>query len=552
MLKSLTIKNYAIIDQLQFTPGPGLNVLTGETGAGKSILLGALALVLGNRADLNVLRDSDKKCVVEADFDISKYGLEEFFNEQDLDYFPILTVRREILPAGKSRAFVNDTPVRLDILNRLTSHLVDLHQQFASLDLYQKNYQLSLLDAMADNAIIRKNYSHLFQKWKQSNNSLNELMEVEKEAAMEQDFIRFQYDEINELNPQTGELEEMESQLSTLENFEAIKLALSKIDSVIESGPSSVDTQLGDLLRELHSLSDLSKQISDFTTRLESVKVELHEISREANLLNDQLEYQPEELEIIKNRLDEMNRLLKKHRLETPEQLIELSQELEERLKKYSSVADEIGKLKEERDEFFKALRKEGNALSDSREKAARKIEEETGHVLKDLAMPNARLKVELSANEEPQSDGLDRVSLLFSANKGMGFRDLKEVASGGEISRLNLAIKSLIAGKMQLPTLIFDEIDSGVSGDVALRMGRILRKTALSHQLIVITHSPQVAACGQTHFYIHKSNEEEKTSTRLRQLENEDRMHHVAVMLSSDPPGAAAIENAKELLQTK
>lgn len=552
MLKSLTIKNYAIIDHLNFNPGEGLNVLTGETGAGKSILLGALGLVLGNRADLNVLRDPEKKCVVEADFDISKYDLKDFFLEQDLDFHPILTVRREILPVGKSRAFVNDSPVRLDLLNRLTTHLVDLHQQFASLDIYRRNYQLSLLDAMAENRSIRRRYSEFFQKWQESRSKLEELMEVEREAGMEQDFIRFQFDEINELNPQAGELEELESQLSMLENFENIKLGLSRIDSTIEGSPNSLEILISDLLRELQPLSHFSKEISDFTQRLQSVRIELSEISREANMLNDQLEYQPEELGMLKNRLDEMNRLLKKHRLDTSEQLIELSRDLEERLKKYSSVADEIEDLKSESDELFKTLRKEGKELSDSRAKAARKIEEEACRILKDLAMPNARLKIELSESDEPQPDGLDRVRLMFSANKGMGFRDLKEVASGGEISRLNLAIKSLIAGKIQLPTLIFDEIDSGVSGDVALRMGRIMKKTALSHQLIVITHSPQVAACAQTHFYIHKSNEEEKTSTRLRQLKEEDRMHYVAVMLSSDPPGAAAVENARELLQTK
>ncbi|TVR81242.1 MAG: DNA repair protein RecN [Saprospirales bacterium] len=552
MLKSLTIKNYAIIDHLNFNPGEGLNVLTGETGAGKSILLGALGLVLGNRADLNVLRDPEKKCVVEADFDISKYDLKDFFLEQDLDFHPILTVRREILPVGKSRAFVNDSPVRLDLLNRLTTHLVDLHQQFASLDIYRRNYQLSLLDAMAENRSIRRRYSDFFQKWQESRSKLEELMEVEREAGMEQDFIRFQFEEINELNPQAGELEELESQLSMLENFENIKLGLSRIDSTIEGSPNSLEILISDLLRELQPLSHCSKEISDFTQRLQSVRIELSEISREANMLNDQLEYQPEELGMLKNRLDEMNRLLKKHRLDTSEQLIELSRDLEERLKKYSSVADEIEDLKSESDELFKTLRKEGKELSDSRAKAARKIEEEACRILKDLAMPNARLKIELSESDEPQPDGLDRVRLMFSANKGMGFRDLKEVASGGEISRLNLAIKSLIAGKIQLPTLIFDEIDSGVSGDVALRMGRIMKKTALSHQLIVITHSPQVAACAQTHFYIHKSNEEEKTSTRLRQLKEEDRMHYVAVMLSSDPPGAAAVENARELLQTK
>nr|MBS0037963.1 DNA repair protein RecN [Saprospiraceae bacterium] len=549
MLSNLSIQNYAIIEQIDFRPGNGLNVITGETGAGKSILLGALGLILGNRADMGVLKKADKKCVIEAVFQIEAYNLRPFFEERDLDYYPELIVRREILPAGKSRAFINDTPARLSDLSDLASHLVDLHQQFSSLDIYQKNYQLELLDAMAENQKIKQNYQAAYSQWVKTGTELENLRITEREANKEFDFLQFQFSELEEAELEAGELEGLEDELSLLENFGDIKSALVKMVGVLEENQSSINEQLQELSREIGGLAQVNSSCKGLSDRLEAAYIELQDVAQEATSLNEDLEFDPDRMELLTNRLDNLYRLQKKHGLETVEELIDLKEELDQKLQEFGSLSDKIEKLEKRETELRKTAVEIAARLTESRKSAAQTIQKLCGKMLGELSMPHAVLNIELTGMDEPGSEGMDEVKFLFSANKGMEFKDLRRVASGGEVSRLNLAIKSIIAGKMHLPTLIFDEIDSGVSGDVALKMGRILQKTAENHQIIVITHSPQVAARGMKHFFIHKTTLKDSTQTQLKILEDQNRINHIAVMLSSDPPTAAAIENAKELI---
>lgn len=552
MLKQLAIRNYAIIEEVDFHPGAGLNVITGETGAGKSILLGALGLILGQRADHGVLKDGDKKCTVEAVFDIGDYGLKPFFEERDLDYADDLLIRREILPAGKSRAFINDTPARLADLQDLSAFLVDLHQQFSALDIYRKQYQLELLDAMSEDQHFLNQYRKLFSDWKKIKQELDQTLEKEAEATKEFDFLSFQFEELDSADLQADEREELEGELSSLENFEEIKEALNLTENTLEGDQHSVNEQIKDLVKSLSRLGDYNHSCRDLGQRLDSVQIELEDIARTAAALNDQMEFEPARLEFLRNRIDLLFRLMKKHHLDSTQDLIILREKMAEKLREYSSMSERIDHLKSKESEFKKNLESVGLKLSEARKKAAEKLQEQSMKRLESLSMPYARLKIELSRLKEPSENGLDEVVFLFSANKGMDFRDLRQVASGGEVSRLNLSIKSAIAGKMKLPTLIFDEIDSGVSGDVALKMGKIMKQTAAKHQIIVITHSPQVAACGERHFFIHKTTQEESTKTHLKSLSKEDRINHIAVMLSADPPTTAAIENAKELINLK
>ena len=552
MLKHLAVRNYAIIEKVDFFPGKGLNVITGETGAGKSILLGALGLILGQRADHSVLKDKGKKGTVEAIFEIGEYALQPFFEEKDLDYSDELIVRREILPAGKSRAFINDTPARVADLQDLSSYLVDLHQQFSGLDIYRKNYQLELLDAMSEDEDSLNAYQSLFSSWKKIRIELDATSEKEAEATKEFDFLSFQHEELESADLQENELAELEEELSSLENFEEIKDAFTALENELEGEQYGVNERLKELVRRLSRLGDFNLSCKELGQRLESVQIELEDISREASMINDDLEFEPGRLEVVRSRIDLLYRLLKKHQLEETHELITLRDAMSEKLKEYSSMSDKIAGLKTEEEKLKKQLTTAGEKLTKVRVQAAENLQKQSMQRLEQLSMPHARLKIDLSPLKEPAETGLDEVTFLFSANKGMDFKDLKQVASGGEVSRLNLSIKSVIAGKMQLPTLIFDEIDSGVSGDVALKMGKIMKTTAGKHQIIVITHSPQVAACGEQHYFIHKTTQGENTITNLKSLTKEERINHIAVMLSSDPPSSAAIENAKELINLK
>ena len=550
MLTSLSIRNYAIIEEIDFHPERGLNVITGETGAGKSILLGALGLVLGNRADLGVLKKSDEKCIVEGIFQIEGYGLKSFFDERDLDYSEELILRREILPAGKSRAFINDTPVRLSDITDLAASLVDLHQQFSSLDIYQKNYQLSLLDAMADNHKIRDRYRTIFSSWNKLRTQLEDLREKERQSSQELDFFQFQFDELEEAGLEAGEQKLLEEELASLENYGDIKSALHKVSVTLENESSGITERMEELIRELEALASVHGGCKTLSERLEQTHIELRDIAGEAMGINDDLEFDPNRAEFLNNRLDSLYRLQKKHGLESVEELIELRENLDEKIRDYSSLGDRILELEKSEASLRESAQEKAAELTETRISAAEEMERLCGDLLEQLSMPHANLKIELESEGDLFPEGRDRVRFLFSANKGMEFRDLRQVASGGEVSRLNLAIKSIIAGRMHLPTLIFDEIDSGVSGDVALKMGRILKKIAKDHQVVVITHSPQVAAGGKKHFYIHKTNDGNSTATRLEVLGDDKRIAHIAVMLSSDPPGSAAIENAKELIK--
>lgn len=549
MLKSLSIKNYAIIENLTFEPGNTLNVITGETGAGKSILLGALGLVLGNRAELDVLKDKSKKCVVEAVFDIEKYGLKPFFEHHELDFHPHLIVRREILPAGKSRAFVNDTPAKLDVLQKLSALLVDLHQQFSSLDIYQSSYQLNLLDAMAENRKLFEEYQKVWTQWMATNKELQELIRQEEEATKEYDFLEFQYKELEEAKIEEGEVGSLEEELKSLDNFGLIKESMAQVINILEEGDRPINDQINNLAAAVNQSAEVHADCKKIGERLNGVAIELEDLVREVAVINENLEFDPDRLEFLNNRLDTLYRLQKKHQLNSSEELIQLMNELEQKLEAYNSIADRINELEQEAKELKSEVIERGGRLTKSRINAAGKLEKQCMEILRNLSMPHARLKIGMVQRQNPGADGMDELRFLFSANKGVDFKDLRDVASGGEISRLNLAIKSIIAGKIHLPTLIFDEIDSGVGGDVALKMGRILNQTARDHQIVVITHSPQVAASGSNHFFIHKTTQGNVTRTHLRKLEGEDRLHHIAVMLSTEPPTEAALANAKELI---
>jgi DNA repair protein RecN (Recombination protein N) len=550
MLQHLSVQNYALIDQLEIDFSGGLTIITGETGAGKSILLGALGLIAGNRSDAQALQDKTKKCVIEATFNIKEYALNSFFDFQELDYEEITTIRREINPEGKSRAFINDTPVTLSQLKELTERLIDIHSQHQTLTLNGSEFQLSVVDAFAQHTDLLKQYSADFKQFKLIEKKLNELLEKEIQGKKDLDYFQFQFNELEEADLKAGKQTEWEQELEALNNAEDIKLHLSKASFGLSGGEQNILLSLNEIKTILAPFTKFKAELNELNSRVTSAYIELKDISNELENMEQDIVYDPKRIEELTTRLDVIYRLQQKHQVKTIEELIEIKEELNSKLFSFSSLESEIEKVKKELQQYTDKLAKNSKKISDNRKKVIPKIEKELASLLSLLSMPNAQLKVEQTELDSFAMNGMDKVCFLFSANKGSDFKELNKVASGGELSRLMLSIKSSLAKLTALPTIIFDEIDTGVSGDVADKIGIIMDQMASSIQVITITHLPQIASKGGSHLFVYKADKNNKTYSSIKKLTQDERIQEVAKMLSTGNPTTAAINNAKELLK--
>lgn len=552
MVQRLHIRNYAIIEELQLEFAEGLSIITGETGAGKSIVLGALSLILGGRADTKTLFDETQKCIIEGRFSIKSYDLRQFFEDNDLDYDDELIVRREITPSGKSRAFVNDTPANLKVLQQLGNTLIDLHQQFDTLYINNPDFQLELLDALAGQREEVKAYRQAYTELQTVRRRLRQLDEEQAQARREQEFLEFQVNEFDEAALMEDEQDELEGERHRLSNADEIKQLTSGAFHFLTEDENSVSNQLMGISQRLTPLAAGDPKLKNLYDRFESIRLELEEISGDLESFGDETEVNPERLEEVEERLNMVYRLQNKHSVSTVGELLAIYEELSGRLGHFADLGGEIEKLSVKAEKLTKGLLKMGASLRKGRQKVAPEFTKEVQSQLAELSMENARLAVDFQPLDEPGPSGLDKVQVLFSANKGGQLQTIKAAASGGEMSRLALVTKSLVASAMALPTLIFDEIDSGVSGDVARKMGNILTDLSRHHQVVVITHSPQVASRADRHYFVYKQDREDasRTITRVRELNREERIRSIAVMLSQNPPSESAMTNARELIE--
>ncbi|MEP7170528.1 MAG: DNA repair protein RecN [Bacteroidota bacterium] len=552
MLHRLTIQNYVLIDSLDVKFSKGLTAITGETGAGKSILLGAMGLILGNRADLQVLLNKEKKCFVEGEFNIADYHLKDFFYNNELDYEAVTIIRREITPEGKSRAFINDTPVNLNILKELGIRLVDIHSQHETLTLNNSSFQLSVVDVYANHSKDLNLYKTAYNDFVKLKSKLNELSENEKKAKADVDYFQFQYNELESANLKIGEKEEMEQELQTLNNAEEIKSGLSKAHETIQEGESNILQQISFINTTLNSISKFNSKISELAVRIQSSYVELKDIASELELVQEEINFNPERIEVINDRLNIIYKLEQKHRVNSVDDLLKIENDLSEKLLGFQTLDDDIKKLTIESEKKKTELLKLAAALSANRKTASVKIEKEIKKMLAEVGIPNAVLKIEITKmeNDSFNARGIDSINYLFSANKGIVYQELNRVASGGELSRLMLCIKAMIAKLTSLPTIIFDEIDTGVSGEIAFKVGTIIKKISDEHQVIAITHLPQMASKGDAHYLVYKESGKNSTSTKVKELSSNERVNEIAKMLSGEKLSAVAIENAKELLK--
>ena len=549
MIKKLLIQNYALIEALELEFPSGLTIITGETGAGKSILLGALGLIMGNRADSRSLFDENKKCVVEAYFSIEKYGLASFFENNEIDYEDDLIIRRELTPAGKSRSFINDTPVNLKTLQDLSAELIDLHQQFDTSDIHDQNFQLKMVDALADNAHLLTKYRKEFREYAALKKQRDEIISMSQASQREIEFLNFQWDELDKANLQLGEEDSLEEELTRLTHAEDIKRILGATFSQLEESETSILTQLSDIAQSLSQVRRFDDVVGRLYERLVTSQIELRELSRDIENRYDAIEYDPDRLKTVQERLDMLNRLLNKHQVANVGELIKFRAQLASRLESFANRNMDIAAIEARISHLQNQLEQVAGVLNERRIAVIPSFENKIHQRLSLLALENARLEVHCQSVEDLGPNGKDSVFFLFAANRGSRMLPIKDVASGGELSRLALVIKSLVASAIPLPTLIFDEIDAGISGDVALKMGNILRTLSNEHQVITITHSPQVAAKADTHYFVYKEEMPERTLTCVKSLDKEGRIFSIASMLSQNPPSAFAIENAKELL---
>jgi DNA repair protein RecN (Recombination protein N) len=549
MIKKLLIQNYALIEALELEFPSGLTIITGETGAGKSILLGALGLIMGNRADSRSLFDENKKCVVEAYFSIEKYGLASFFENNEIDYEDDLIIRRELTPAGKSRSFINDTPVNLKTLQDLSAELIDLHQQFDTSDIHDQNFQLKMVDALADNAHLLTKYRKEFREYAALKKQRDEIISMSQASQREIEFLNFQWDELDKANLQLGEEDSLEEELTRLTHAEDIKRILGATFSQLEESETSILTQLSDIAQSLSQVRRFDEVVGRLYERLATSQIELRELSRDIENRYEAIEYDPDRLKTVQERLDMLNRLLNKHQVANVGDLIKFRAQLASRLESFANRNMDIAAIEARISHLQNQLEQVAGVLNERRIAVIPTFEEKIHQRLSLLALENARLEVHCQSVEDLGPNGKDSVFFLFAANRGSRMLPIKDVASGGELSRLALVIKSLVASAIPLPTLIFDEIDAGISGDVALKMGNILRTLSNEHQVITITHSPQVAAKADTHYFVYKEEMPERTLTCVKSLDKEGRIFSIASMLSQNPPSAFAIENAKELL---
>jgi DNA repair protein RecN (Recombination protein N) len=550
MLRALHIRNYALIDTIDVAFPDNMAIITGETGAGKSILLGALFLLLGQRAEAELVNDKTKKCIVEGEF-VSKHPeIKNFFTINDLDFSNEILIRREISPEGKSRAFINDTPVTLTQIKALASKLIDIHSQHENLLLNESGFQLSVVDAYAAHATLLEDYRKQFSRYKSVAKELEFLIIREAEAQKEKDYLEFQVNEMAEAKLESGEEKKVEEELEMLTHADQIKALLLASSELLNIGDKNLVSALIDVKNKLSSVAAYNTSIADLVNRVNSIIVELKDISGEVESVEQKINHDPKRAGELSERLDTILRLAQKHRVNTADELLKIEEELVARLQNISTLETQIAHLQKEKDALEDALKKMATRISAGRNKAIPKLETDIQKNLAALGMPNARFKIDLLPLTELSNSGADDVRFMFSANKGKDLREVEKVASGGELSRLMLVIKALVAKLTDMPTIIFDEIDTGVSGQVAGQVAELVLKISSSMQVIMITHLPQIASRGNTHFMVYKEDQKNKTVTRIRQLSPEERVEEIARMISMGKPGSSAIKTATELLQ--
>ncbi len=549
MIKKLLIRNFALIDHLEINFSNKLTIITGETGAGKSILLGGLGLIMGNRADGVSLYNPNEKCVIEGYFDVKNYDIKPFFEENELDYDTEVVVRREITPAGKSRAFINDTPVTLKELQQLSSSLIDLHQQFDTLDIHNVSFQLRMIDALADNKKMLEAYQIKFRQYQGDKRKLADFIAQSANASKEIDFLTFQLEEFDKAGLIDGEQVALEAELQRLSNAENIKKIMDAAFRQLNDDENAITVQFDELVKNVASMKKFHPDVASIHERLENLRYELGDIAKECEAIAEDTEYDGQRILDVQARLDLIYKLQKKHGALDVTALIAIENDIRERLQGFGDLSGTIAKLEQQIAAQNTDLRQTAATLSSRRQAVTTSFVSKVEDLLSQLAMEHARLQVAVRPLDDLTITGTDEVEFLFAPNKGSKFMSIKDTASGGELSRLTLCTKSLVASAIPLPTLIFDEIDTGISGDVALKMGRILRKLSDHHQVVSITHSPQIAAQAETHYFVYKKVLESSTVTNVRDLNPEERVRAIATMLSTNPPTASAMENAREML---
>jgi len=550
VLKKLFIQNYAIIDEIEIDFSQKLNIITGETGAGKSILMGALSLILGDRIDASVLQSRDKKCYVEGTFEIGeKKAVKAFLREQDLDVEEELVIRREIGTNGKSRAFVNDTPVNLEQLRQLSSKLVDLHRQFDTLELGESDFQRQVLDALAGHADVLQQYQGAYAQWQKAQQELTQLQQQKDQFTKEYDYNKFLFDELQDAALTENELEEADATLKLLSNAEGIKSALGKVAYELSEGESPMVQQLKTLSNQLSVFSDNHQEMPALVQRLLSAQIELQDIADEVERLSDQVQYDPQKIELLNDRISTGYKLLKKHGVHTTQELLTIKDSLEQKLQAVLNIDEAIQTKEKTARQLLQKATELATKLTANRVKQVKPLQDKVNKLLAQVGMPNARLQVEVTPLANLQITGQDDIEFLFDANKSNRFEPIRKVASGGELSRLMLCIKSLVAQSLDLPTLIFDEIDTGISGEAARQVGIIMKDLARKRQVFSITHQPQIAGKADAHYFVYKEIKGNSIKTNIKLLSQDERITAIAKMLSGEKPTAAALENAREMV---
>ena len=554
MLQSIHIQNYALIESLDIDFHSGFSVITGETGAGKSIILGAIGLLVGQRADSKAIKTGASKCVVEAHFNISTYQLEDFFNENDLEYDgEECILRREVHASGKSRAFINDTPASLVQMKALGEKLIDVHSQHQNLLLNHEDFQLNVLDILANSREALQTYKSLYNSYKQTVRELNTLIEEAEKNRQDEEYIRFQVQQLEDAHLQAGEQEELEQELEMLTHAEDIKSSLFKVNQLMDEGEMNLVSLSKEAMQVLQSISRVYAPASEWSNRLESCYLELKDMAHEIAYASDEIEFNPTRLDYVNERLNLIYTLQQKHQLSSVEELLELTGKLNEKLDAITSSDDHIQELTQKKDLLYQQVLSQAEILTRMRTEASKEIEAQMQAYLIPLGMPNVRFAVELSPRKEPDASGMDNVSFLFSANKNGTLQQVASIASGGEIARVMLSLKAMIAGAVKLPTIIFDEIDTGVSGSIAEKMALIMQEMGQAdRQVISITHLPQIAARGAHHYKVYKEDTEVGTNSHIRILNEEERINEIAHMLSGATLTEAALNNAKALLNNE
>ena len=550
MLTSLSIKNYALIDDLKVDFPEGFIIITGETGSGKSIMLDALSLILGKRADMASLRNKEEKCVIEAEFSLQKYSFQSLFNEFDLDYDPQTIIRREILPSGKSRAFINDVPATLEVLSRLGELLVDIHSQHQTLALSDTSFQFEIIDAMADDQSLLIAYSQLHQLLKKEQKKLQELIEFQKNATKEYDYNLHQLKEFKSVTLEEGILEELEESYQEASNIEDIKESVTESIQLLNDEEVGILNNLRELKRAFSNLTEYKQQYRELYERIESAFLELEDLNSEIAYIDENIETDPESLEEISAQLNKIYALQKKHKVTTIAELIKIQKELEEAVSKTESVDIDLNQQQKAVEAQRVATLEKATEIHNAREKAIPALDKKLTHFMHELGMPNGKFAIELKTTDSFFTNGNDELSFLFSANKGGDFGTLKKVASGGELSRIMLAVKAIMAEHTALPTIMFDEIDTGVSGEISQKMGDIMKTMSKNRQVFAITHLPQIAAKGNYHFKVFKEDKNGKTTTHLKLLTEEERITELSEMLEGKNSGVSARNHAIELLK--